>query len=594
MMRLFTFAVFAAVLAASASAQQFGQWSWDATIGAGQRRYESTVNGATLNDVEDQDMRLALSVNGFIVHPALAVFRVGIETAMTRYAQRAALDNRKLGYRADFRILPQSDYPLQFFLSRRRYDYTSRPEGASFLLQNTPDQTSSLGARFRVRRGLLGGLIVGTDRTVVDFVERSARSEKVARGFADWSRAGRRLQQHYRLERQSRDYGAIGYTLTDTVVNSDQSTLFGTWRWTAAANATRREITIRGRESGALDIARIQNRLFTAERGKTLWDFGWDAGYAGGANGGVQSHLLSARILREHKNGYAYQWTPFVSLGLQIADAFTVTSPQAGINASWTARRRGFDLGLSGGASYLVLEKSGDASESTSESRLGYSAGFSAGHGSSSRWRKEIELSLARNRFRVAGESVGDVPQFGTVIAGTGTEDIDRARLTVGRRWNGASVQMYSDWSQRRAEGVFTSQPFTSTSLTQSLQVSMRHLSLLFSGGESVVETTMDQKVRHLSGSAAWRPFRFLSLNTLYRRDRRETVFEPRIDGERIEGGMSVRLGEIYLNPQAFVATERLASGEERVNRGFTVSVSRQFGGWLPIVTAPQRRGVIR
>ena len=53
-------------------------------------------------------------------------------------------------------------------------------------------------------------------------------------------------------------------------------------------------------------------------------------------------------------------------------------------------------------------------------------------------------------------------------------------------------------------------------------------------------------------------------------------------------------MGKLWIRGEAFQYTEYPDDGAVRRNRGIFWSVRRGFGGWLPIVTGPQRRGVIR
>jgi hypothetical protein len=66
------------------------------------------------------------------------------------------------------------------------------------------------------------------------------------------------------------------------------------------------------------------------------------------------------------------------------------------------------------------------------------------------------------------------------------------------------------------------------------------------------------------------------------------------VDADRIEAILEFTLGRIVLRAQVYETTERFQTGGERTNRGLMWTVIHRFEGWLPIVTGPERRGVIR
>ena len=79
-----------------------------------------------------------------------------------------------------------------------------------------------------------------------------------------------------------------------------------------------------------------------------------------------------------------------------------------------------------------------------------------------------------------------------------------------------------------------------------------------------------------------------------YRANERSFEHTPALDSEFFSVDATVELARFIIRGEVFETTERLATGLERTNRGFMWSISRSFGGLLPIVTATQRRGVIR
>jgi len=57
------------------------------------------------------------------------------------------------------------------------------------------------------------------------------------------------------------------------------------------------------------------------------------------------------------------------------------------------------------------------------------------------------------------------------------------------------------------------------------------------------------------------------------------------LDADRLEASADFAVGAFVLTGQGFQTTETPREGPERRNRGVVVTLSRRFGGWLPIVT---------
>ncbi len=571
-----------------ALAQQYGQWSWEGSVAATQRKYTEATRTARQTIADQRDINLSLAIHGFLLHPALGSFRLGVDSTASRDASGLGLKTNRLGYRGDVNILPQSLFPVRLYAARQHYAYAMNIDDP-YLLYSAPDSSSSHGGALRVRGGPLSGLIAASDRTTISFLG-GQQSQTIAGDHLDWSRASSALQQHYRLERQNRDYGA-GARLNDLMLNADEHASFPRWRWDMTAVALQRSF---GPAQGSrTDLVRIQNHLASVPRNGHVWDLSLESGYSGSDRDGVvQTHDLTGRYLHDPVAGW--QIVPFAGYGVQLSDGTTVTTPRVGLSANWSATRRGVDLSANSAASGMLLQSIGKEA-SINQTQISWSLGGSAAQGSLESLRKDLLVSVSRNQLRSAGETFSQVPVLGFGLAGAGTEDVQQARLTVQRRLQDSLLlTAYSDASSRRSSLSIASTGYTATSLTNTVQLTARNIGILLNEGSAMVRSTTTQRIRFLSGSAAWRPLPLVSMNVLYRKDRRQTMYEPDLDGQRLEVGATIRIGAFYLTPRIFRVRERLRSGDERASNGFTMSITRQFGGWLPVVSGYQRRGVVK
>jgi hypothetical protein len=240
------------------------------------------------------------------------------------------------------------------------------------------------------------------------------------------------------------------------------------------------------------------------------------------------------------------------------------------------------------------------------DSSLSLGLGASVGHGDERRLRSEVETSWARNRLRRAGEPIEGLPDLGVGLAGVGTENDLRGRLTLRRRFGSSiSVYGYGEASRRELSGLADPAvregtaapalgPATVDVLTGTMQVTTRRLTASGNLGTSRVETTPSQEVWFWAASLTMRPVRRLALDGSYRVDHRDFVLAPGIDARRVEGTAQLDLGAFLLKAQAFETTETPAGRPERRNRGVSLSLVRRFGGWLPIVTGAPSGGTIQ
>lgn len=578
-----------------ASGQSFGQWWWDASVGFAERSYENLIDGERQSRFDQRDLKLSLGVNGYVLHPAIAQFRLGVDAFLSQIESGRVFKSNRTGYDASLSLFPQSYYPSRVWVRREIFSYANLSEDDPWTLFGVADTSTTWGGRFRLRRGPLHGTLFGFERTELAFLEADARNRIHEREFVAWSGDGKGRQRHLRLERSLENFGVSDFQLQTTTLTFDQRQQVGPdWRWDLSGVALDRGIGVAGGgevgvQSGHLHSSWVRN----AAKSDDLLTLIYDGGFASGGSDTVQTHLATARYLwRRAKH---WEFTPFFRLGYQEATDETIQSPQLGISTNWRRSHQSLDMSVSGAVSYLALRRSGGRSSGT-DTLVAVSADSSLGHGDENRLREELELSLTRNNLRLAGETLNALPDLGVPLAGTGTQDVNRVRLTFKRRWGSRLATAYGDWAHRSAAGMRSETDFDLEVVTYNLQFTGARFGWLATAGQTVLDAarTGNQKSNFESISASYRPVRRLSLNASYRTDDRRLLLSPNIEGERAEAGLDLSFGAYRLQAKYFESNERLLGGSERTNRGITVNLSRRLAGWLPIVTGNRRRGVIR
>jgi hypothetical protein len=584
------------LLGGALSAQRFGQWWWDGELGVGQRGTENLRDGRELSSFDQQELRASFGLNGFVLHPALGRFRLGLDLALSELETGRTLDTERTGFEADFSFFPRGSYPFSFFYRRQLYDYVRPEEDAPVDLVGAVDTGEQWGGRFRIRQGPLTGTLLGLNHTSYDFLDVEAREEVQDRQFVDWSRTSDGLQHHLRLEHHLRRYGTVDLEIEDLTLNLEQrGQLTDAWGWQMSGVGIQRQVGVGQDPEQASEDYRLRTRLYRAVRERDQLDISGDFG-SSRPEGRPTIDSVGFSLFYRWRPRLGVEVAPFLRYARQAGGDLEVLSPRAGFSLSWSRNQGAVDWLVGGLVSYGNLEaREGD--ESREESRSGYSANASLGHGDSKRLRKELEIEAGRNQLRLSRSNpLTDLPNLGLPGAALGDEDFYRARATLSHRWDSKWLTGWGEALHREASDDLGLGKFDSQTLTTTLQFGAKRATIQANAGRTTVNQDPggDQEIRFTGVGVRWRPWRYVHLNGSYREDQREFVLAPDIDGDRAELGLELRIGQVQLLASLFETNERLMDGSERTNRGLRWSISRRLAGWLPIVTGTQRRGTIR
>ena len=574
------------------SAQRFGQWSWDGSAGASRRSYANALDELTIGDADQTELELALGLNGFIVHPAFARFRLILDAGLDSFRTVRSVDTRRWGFGAYLNMFPMGAFPLHVYARRQRYDYSGVSAGDPLLLAGVPETTQAYGGRLRLRHGFLRGTLLGYAHSTLSYASPERAPTVFENLSLRWNRSGRRQRRDLRVEQRQQDFGSVGFGTRDlTMIYDQRGPLAAGWTWQNHSLGVRRDIEFQDRSS-RVDSLRSSQHLTRKLAGNDTVSLRYDGGFVQTTGNTAQSHLVVARYWWRPRG--AWTVSPSVGYGLQSQDEASMRSPQLSLGTSWRRQLRSLDLTFSNNLTYLHLMRSGAGGERT-DSTMGLEVLVSASQGRT--FRRDLSLTWSRQQLRQSGESITELPDLGASLAGLGTESRLRGRLTLAWSWRGFAVHAYSDGQRRAPEVRFAGQAPVVSTLTNTLQVARGDLVLtanLARSGVAAVGERPRQSLASWSSALSWRPLRLLSLGASYSSLQRNLNLGPDLDIRRIEARADLRLGAIVIRGQGFRSAEQRPEFPERINEGFSVSLLRRFGGWLPIVTAPQSGGVIR
>jgi|GEM_PF-1460612 len=583
--------------AAPAAAQRFGQWWWDGMVGLGERSYDNEIDGTKTSGYDQRDLLLSLGLHGYVIHPALARFSLKSDLAVSQIEGGRGLDSQQLGFGAELELTPRGSYPTRLFAHRQRFDYKNLDEEDPFTLAAVPQTATSWGLRSRIRRGPARGLLTGLERSELNFLDPTIDTERRDRQFLDWNRRFGALQHHMRLEHRLRNYAAVALEIEDTTLTiDDHAELGGVWNWTMSGLGIQRTITVPQATTGfGVDDYRVRNQASRPVRKDDLLDIQYQVA-AVRPELGDDSLGHDLRLFYRWRPRPVFELAPFVQYFRQAFDSRTVTSPRAGVAATWRGPVRMIKVLATVQASFGRTSTNLDSGAKVKQNEAAFGGNLNLSHGSPQRLRQELELELSRNDLRVDSAPVVDVPEFGLPLAGVLDQSSERIRLTLEHRRQALSLTGWTEWQRREIRGDFSERAFDSDNLSATLQLSGRTWSILGNAGRIMTrrEKIGDQTVDFVGGSVSWRPFRALEIYGGYRTDTRELFLVPNVNGERWQAGARFHLGQLSFEGLIFSTSETLMDGPDRRNSGFRFAITRRFAGWLPIVTAPERRGVIR
>jgi hypothetical protein len=591
---LFTILSLAPFLAEPAAAQQFGQWWWRSELGIGQRDRENRRQGETVSSFNQQELRFNFDLNGYLGHPVIGNFRLGLDLLLSEFEGGRVLDSENLGLSADLRLLPRGNYPLRLFFRRRLFDYEFPPETEDLTLFRSPDVGTTWGGSLRLGKGVLRGTLVGIERNTLDYLDPDANEDDRERVYLDWSRDGAQIRHHLRLEDRDQEYGLIDLAVADLTATFDQQGILGEmWNWHLNAVGIQRESEFSTERQQEVDDYRIRTRLFRPIRERDQLDINTNIGRLKlDEEPEIDRYGLS--LFYRWRPRSAWEIGPFLQYAREDSDSASLSAPTTGLSLTWHRENGGWDSLFSARGGYGRIERS-DESSSSDESFTTAAASGSVARGDVRRLRQELEAELGRNEFRITTDPILDLPDLGLARA-RGTENSSRFRYTLRRQRDSRSLSGWAEWNRRELSDRVVDADFESDTGSASLQATGRRYQVQVQGGETRVDRSEPgrQEIRFGTALASWRPLRGLEIRALYRKDRRDLRVTPALEGERIELQTTWRLGLLVLEGRVFELEEVLADSTKRTNRGFRWLLSRRFGGWLPIVSAPERRGVIR
>jgi len=436
---------------------------------------------------------------------------------------------------------------------------------------------------------------LGFERSALEFLGTGVENDLFSRGHVTWSRRTGPLQQRIRVRRNARSLGFLEQDIANLLVNYGQSAqLAPRWSWRFTVNGAENDVS----RASALEYTtgRYSVRTFLQHNPRPM-----DVLYIRG------DFLRNTSSLRPdsdtHRLSVSYLWrtrpswsvAPSVSYSTRTIGDTVSDVAQAGVMLNWNRRfLRSLDTRLGAGAGLTDLRAT-TPSMTQDQNATTYTAMAMLGHGATAGLRKELEVTASRNDFELEVDPIDEI-EVGGFVRETRLGDSQRARFTLRHAWDSTSIDGWAEW---RAVHSSARAPLEETYSSESLRASLHYNSVAWSvsaqigSNEILASASPRQEVSYWTASAQWRPWRRLRVHSLYRATRRRVLLLPDTDFERIQAGVTLRLGLLDITASAFRAEDSFESITQ-ARRGYRWFISRRFDGFLPVYSAPRRRGTIR
>ena len=572
-----------------------GRWWWDAAFGLRRDETSNVVDGVDAPGYEQQDLQLSLGLNGYIVHPLIASFRVDTDWLFNNFDNRSGRDGTRYGVGAELNVLPRGAVPLSAYYRKSLFDFSGSAVNAVAGFSGAPESTTNWGLRSRFRQGGLKGLHLGIEHRGTVFLDQGTREGDYDRQFADWSRHGDKGRRRIRLERRVNAFGTVGLDTDDLTLQVEERRSFGpVWRWDLSGDGIRRESFDAIQTGSEVRDYRLRNQFRGNLRERRALDILFELGsteYDSAASIDAQQVSVSYRM----QTPGAWRIAPFVQLDRQTQADRSLNAPRAGLQIYWNRAGRGFDTQFSARTAFAAVREE-NVGGTEKDSLQAYGLIASVAHGDPGTLRTSLELEWGSNQFSVQRTRLIGFPDLGLSGTSIGGEDLYRARVNFFRAFDSRSFQAWSEWSHRSGTRDAFGNGLDNESWRSSAQWAMNRVSFQGSVGKTTLEqaASMGQQIQFASAAATWRPLRYLSFRGSYREDRRDIDLLPDIDGTYVEAAMQLRFGLLTFDTSVLDRTEDLQFGGRTRYRTVRWALTSRFGGWLPIVTGTKRRGVIR
>lgn len=580
-----------------AEGQQRGQWSWfgNASLLLSESMNPGSKDDGSFSSYERRTLAVALGIQGFIVDPLVSEFSLFVEPRWENYGYWNGNDVATNNWRYGGRILlfPRGQYSLFLAFNQDQYDTSRITTEDPVGLNRAPDTSSVLTGRFRIQGGVLRGLSVGAHRSTLEFVDSRVDSRVTKGQFVDWRRGSKNFSHHYNLTRRTYDYGSVSYRSDDSLLTGQENGYLGAaWTWDMSLIGRDRETETAGSGIRSFRTFRLFNRFVKNYSGGT--SFRLTQTYAANQlDQSSTSHGLGLSAGYQWRLPTGFSLSTDASISHEVAGEDRLTAPSASVAGDWQRSWRKLTFSLDGLLSYAVLSRE-FGGYSTEETSLGVGGGGSIHYGETSKLETTLSAFWRRSDFQLTGEIDPEAPDLGVGLGRARLVDRFTARARLERRRQAYDILLTSNWSSYTPRGQGETSSAASESWVHSLTGRVGRLNLGAGAGQLEYRgVAIPYQSDFKYASFSFVPMSNLTVQGSYRTDHRD-LWPNDVDLERMDLTFRFNIGDNVFLVQGYQISESAGSAMPRVTRGWMVTLSRGFRGWLPIASSVSGRGIVR
>lgn len=588
----------------AAEAQSFGQWWWVGRIGVSGFARQNQQEGRETSTYNRTGLQLGGTLNGFVLHPRVASFRLSADGLFSAFSSGRYDSENQYGGDVEFKLFPFSNYTGEIVASHRQFGFSPSDQNLDPLEIDVPNSSTSLGIAWLLGKSPIGSFRIGGRQGTTSFVNPSAREGQNSSGFVGWNYSKRTFSHSFSVRSFANRSGTTDFEREGlNALLRDNGQFGGGWLWrlTATAIDVKNDYSDRTLQQGqARGVGSLTRKFennsvlrFSSSGGSSSTEF---SDNPAGSSDKLDWTGQASYLMRIKPN---LDLGPFLGYFALWGDDFTTTRPDLGLTTNWRKTWSSWSSVLSGSFSYGTTRFRSDVISGNDEGSLRFFVSETISH-KPKKVTRQLLIQAGHNESTLTADDGEELPgfEFGRVV-GLSDSIFTQAAVISPLGKGTFTARGEVGWVQSRGE-LFGETASSTIFRANILHESRAWYFRLFSGYRE-----FDSEVRDTRGSGFisaqgnWRPWQFLTLNASFNLTRQFPELGPDIDSAQTYLSLSFRMGQLSFEISGTETWQELLLNSldgptDRRNRWISISISRSLGSWLPIISAPQRKGIVR
>jgi hypothetical protein len=578
--------------ASAQNGESSGQWWWDTSLSIEQRVRQGSTDGRQTFRFRQNSLRAQFGLNGYIVHPAFAKFRVELSSRLDTYSGGGNQTN-DAGFGFSIEGLRKSKTPFELYYYRQFQDVSESEDRPSSFAQ--ADASKSWGGYLNLVDKIPGTVRLSLGHSEIEYAG-DVPNETTDRRLVEWSGANQRSSQNFRVEQSSRDLARVGLAVDDLHAQFDTDADLGKeWGWSLNAVAVAQDTESSTGSSLSSESVRLFNRVDGPIGERLGLSLDLEAGRLS-TDSNDSTDLLNASTRLKGLRVKRVQLTPSLQYGAVDSGDLRLSGPSLGLTAYWAGAEDSRISKTVGASLNYGTTRRETETEVTNNVRDGYALNGTLAFGEPSSLRTSMDLYWSMNEFRLDRDIDLGLIDRELLGAGLGTQDQLSGSLNLFKTWGAQNGKFWLRHIRLNSSSELSTAEISTRTTLAGADLNWGDVSWQSNLGRNESKATADvdeSRVDYLSSFVTWRANRLLDVQARLRKDRTGLRLAASTDGFLLEATVRVRLGVLYFSSSIYKREQTYLDSTQQ-SHGFSFTIGGYYAEWLPIITGTRRRGIVR